>query len=218
MNESLPQVYERLQKELKARPAEVLDLDLASLARIYLAELEKLLPESFEKASEYLCFTSHLIYLKSRLLLPRETSPSPEKTEEPFPEALEKADSLGEVLQAREILGWDVFCSTGVESPEPEIEADLNQLVAAMVRVLERQAPPTVELKRLEPLFKQMLLWVMEELENRKKLTFSDLSKTLSEKIEKLALLLALLDLSFREVCLLVQNIPWGEIEILLRE
>ncbi len=195
-----------------------MDLDLAYLARLYLTDLETLLPEGFEKASEYLWFTSYLLYLKSRLLLPRETYASPEKSEESPLETLEKIDSLGEVLQSREILGRDVFCPPGMAGPEPEIEADLHHLVAAMVRVLERQAPPTVEIKRLEPLFKQMALWVLGKLETQKKLTFTELAKNLTDKIEKLALLLALLDLSFREVCLLVQNIPWGEIEILLRE
>jgi len=218
MEERFPRLYDTIAETVRSRPAGVLDLDLRHLTHLYLEELDRLLPDRFEKASEYLWFTSYLLYLKSRLLLPREEGPPEEKVEEAPVGTFEGNDALGKVLLSREILGWDVFSAPPAAPPEPELEADLGGLVAAMARVLEREDPPTVEIRRLEPLFKKMTVWLREELMVRKRLILSELYRELADRSEKLALFLVLLDLSFREFCLLVQNAPWGEIEILLRE
>ncbi|HIE32899.1 MAG TPA: hypothetical protein EYP81_02460 [Thermodesulfobacteriaceae bacterium] len=218
VTENLPEVYENIWREIKSSPSEILGFDLASLSRAYLTHLEALLPENLEKAGEYLRLTSYLIYLKSKLLLPKEDPPPEEASEDSRPtEEAKNMVGIGKVFEDLEVLGRDIFCAPGLSPPDPDLEVDLSALITAFLRTLERLNPPVVEVKRLEPLFKKMLTIVVKELENKKKTTYGELAENLSGKLEKLALFLAILELSFREFCRLIQNLPWGKIEILLR-
>ena len=217
--ESLLQVCENIWQEVKREPSEILNFDLASLSRAYLAHLEALVPGNLEKAGEYLRLTSYLVYLKSKLLLPQEEPSTEEHREETSStEGFPEIPWIGRVFEGLEIWGYDVFGAPGLSPPDPDIEGDLNALITALLKILERLEPPVVEVKRLEPLFQKMVAMVSKKLENRKKLTYNELAENLGENIEKVALFLAILELSFREFCRLIQNLPWGEIEILLRD
>jgi len=216
--ENLPELSENIWQEIKSSPSKILNLDLASLSRVYLTHLEALVSENLKKAGEYLRLISYLIYLKSKLLLPKEEPLREETLEDSSPvEPVKGLVDIAEVFGALEIWGQDVFSAPGLSPPDPELEADLNALITAFLKTLERSNPPTVEVKRLEPLFKNMLTMVAKELENVKKTTYMEIAKDLQEKIEKVVLFLAILELSFQEFCRLIQNLPWGEIEILLR-
>ncbi len=206
-----------LLERVKARPLEVLELDLSLLTRSYLARLDQFLSQGLDRASEFLHLTSYLLYLKSRSLLPVESEAKEEEGTPPLEKKEEPLSGWGRVLEGREKLGWDVFCSPGEDPPPAELQGTLEQLLLALARVLERESPPPLELTRLKPLFQKMRRQVLEELARKRKTSFTELSAHLTEKLEIAALFLALLDLSFRQVCILIQNLPWGEIEVLLR-
>ena len=214
-----PAAYENLLKEVRSEPERVLSVKLSWLVATYLNHLEGFLEEGFEKAGEYLRLNSYLIYLKSRALLPSE--PKEKEREElleetpSFPSPLEP---LRRVLEERPLLGREIFVSPGEELPAPELEASLETLVKSLLDLLERHPPPPVEVRRLEPLFRKMRTWLVQELEEKKRLYFEELVSQMEEPLERVALFLALLDLSFRQFCRLIQTGPWKEIEILLRE
>ncbi len=213
-----PEVQARLQQEIRSRPDRVLEIDLAALSRTYLSHLQELVARSLEKAGEYLRFTSYLVYLKSRLLLPREESPPEETEETPNSFLIEKAaGGWGRIFEFYAWLERDVFCAPSPCPPEPPLEGNLEALITAFLRVLERSAPPSLELPRLEPLFERFLPLVKKEILRRKRILFSELASPYPGRQERLVLFLVLLELSFREFCRLLQNLPWGEIEILLR-
>ena len=208
--------YEGLYREIKNHPERILRFSLVNLTKEYLKHLEELVERRFDKAGEFLCFQAYLAYLKSKYLLPKEESKEEEKEPLSPPSFKElKQNIFKNPLENWPVLGEEIFVSPGMESPPPEIEVSLEALLKSLLEVWDRLHPPTIEIKRLEPLFQKMLSWVLHQLQTKKKLSYQDLSSEFQEKIEKIALFLALLDLSFRQICLLIQNLPWEDIEVL---
>ncbi|QJA05289.1 hypothetical protein FVE67_00125 [Thermosulfurimonas marina] len=208
-----------LWERARRHPPQVLESDLALLTRTYLIHLDALLEKGLERAGEYLQVASYLVYLKSRLLLPRpekETAP-----EEEGPSRIQFSSTLPgilpEVLDGLTVLGKDVFVAPGLFPERGELSLEMEELVRALLQVLERAHPPMTEIPRLESLFQRLLEETLRYLENREKFLLQEFLENYQDKLEKLAAILVVLELSFRKICRIFQNSPFSEIEIVAR-
>lgn len=126
----------------RRQKVDLLRLSITRLADQYLEFIRQARAERFELAAEYLVMAAWLAYLKSRLLLPRESSGSqgeatPEAAAAALSWRLAKLDMVRrsvETLSKRALLGRDVF---GRGDPEAltvhssdRIEGDLYALVS----------------------------------------------------------------------------------------
>lgn len=100
----------------RTQKVDLLHISILQLVRQYLAFIERAKQMKLELAADYLVMASWLAYLKSRLLLPQETSDIEEPTGEEMAEALqfqlrrlEAMQNAGDQLMERPRLGQAVF-------------------------------------------------------------------------------------------------------------
>lgn len=137
-------------------------LSILALADQYLAFIERYRRIRLELAGDYLVMAAWLVYLKSRLLLPR--PPSEEGDDEPDPQALADAlafqlkrlDALrraGSRLMARPRLGVDIFPRGGDNDTSAchggPVDLSLAELLDGYAAVIERKAGQRYQVARL---------------------------------------------------------------------
>ncbi|RUM87384.1 MAG: hypothetical protein DSZ24_06320 [Thermodesulfatator sp.] len=206
-----------LREKAKRQPSQVLELDVAHLVRKYLYHLESLLEKGLDRAGEYLGVIAYLVYLKSRLLLPAPSrGPFPEEGNPPETPSRISPDGEG-FLETLPRLGRDIFVAPSPAPQRGELSHHLEELLSALLEVLQRASPPEVKIPRLEPLFQKILEEMLQKLEKQEKFLLKDFMENYDTKIEKLLAFVAILELSFRKVCRLLQGAPFTEIEIVAR-
>ncbi len=205
---------------------DIFDLPMALITEQYLAYLEMMKALDLDIAGEYLLMAATLIYIKSRLLLPREEPEANgwQEPEDPRREIVEpllelaKFQEAAKSLAARPILGADVFSPPGEEPEgEEEISVSLFELLAALKEVLGRKPPTPLEVKRARVMVAEKIEEILFLLGQKAKLWLSELLARAQRREEAIAYFLALLELAFRGEVRLLQNAPWEEIEILKR-
>ncbi len=205
---------------------DIFDLPMALITEQYLAYLEMMKALDLDIAGEYLLMAATLIYIKSRLLLPREEPEANgwQEPEDPRREIVEpllelaKFQEAAKSLAARPILGADVFSPPGEEPEgEEEISVSLFELLAALKEVLGRKPPTPLEVKRARVMVAEKMEEILFLLGQKAKLWLSELLARAQRREEAIAYFLALLELAFRGEVRLLQNAPWEEIEILKR-
>ncbi len=205
---------------------DIFDLPMALITEQYLAYLEMMKALDLDIAGEYLLMAATLIYIKSRLLLPREEPEANgwQEPEDPRREIVEpllelaKFQEAAKTLAARPLLGADVFSPPGEElEGEEEISVSLFELLAALKEVLGRKPPTPLEVKRARVMVAEKMKEILFFLGQKAKLWLSELFSRARGREEAVAYFLALLELAFRGEVRLLQNAPWEEIEILKR-
>jgi len=186
----------------------IYDIPIASILDQYMEQLEEMKKMNLEVASEFIEMAAHLIYIKSKMLLPKE-----EIEEDPrMPLAL----ALAEYQRYQTILPSMKQLSTqGVGSytrPAEMLEFDkkerrtyeLSVLIKAYHEVLEklerRMPPPTKSFHNI--VGKQIssvsvkIISVLRRLKRFTKVKFLDLFKTVKTRSDIVATFLAILELS----------------------
>jgi segregation and condensation protein A len=142
---------------------DVFQISLSKLADDYLNTLEQMQRANLEVGGDFLVMAAHLMYIKSRLLLPPETTTNPdEPSAEEMKRLLLERLSLYKIFQdaskelgALDWVGRDVFVrglAGAEEPPEPALELELYTLLAAFETVLKRAklvTPHEVVFRRL---------------------------------------------------------------------
>jgi segregation and condensation protein A len=130
---------------------DLLQLSISKLADQYLAFVREARRSQFALAADYLVMAAWLAYLKSRLLLPKpavkDAEPPAEELAAALAFRLAKLDAMRravEALEARAILGRDVFIRGDPEAIQinarSSLDGDLFELVQAYARQRQREA------------------------------------------------------------------------------
>lgn len=200
---------------LSKNKIEIRDIQIAQILEQYLAYLEERKRMDLEIASEFIAMASHLIYIKSKMLLSAADQQEALSEMELLIRSLEerqRQEALGQIRQAQTFLTGRDEIGRGqfVKQPEPlqksggyRYSHEKADLLRAMARIAERSAkqlpPPTssfVGIVGTEPFpVVKKAAQVLKQLVGRGKAQFRQLFSGNRSRSEIVATFLALLEL-----------------------
>jgi len=214
---------------IKKNELDIYDIPIALITRQYLEYVELLKSLNLDLAGEYLVLAATLVHIKSKLLLPE---PDAEGEEEVDPRQdlvqqlleYQAFKNASQSLQARNLLERDVFIrgATAVAETLPDAEpawteVSLFELVDAFRQVLGNLAPPErmeIDLDRTS--LADRIAEIMDQLRERKSLTFSELMSGGQNRRFIVQTLLALLEMVRQRLIRICQARPFGTIRLFL--
>src|SRR5215470_16360820 len=134
---------------IRKQDIDIYDIPIAKITAQYLAYVENLQQLDVDVAAEFIYMASLLIHIKSKMLLPRDPDAPPDQ-EDPREELVrrllehEKFKSAAQMLLQKQQLEDAVVSNPSLnefreaEGAEPEIAADLIDIVKTFQSVLER--------------------------------------------------------------------------------
>ncbi len=215
---------------IRKQDIDIYDIPIAKITAQYLTYVERLRELDVNVAAEFIYMAAVLIHIKSKMLLPRDPAAASEAQEDPRAELVnrliehEKFKSAAQMLMQKQQIEDAVRTNPAIrefmqaEGTEPEIAADVIDLVKTFQQVLERvRTRPMIEVSEETVTVGQMITYL------RRRLTLEDrpirLRQMLSGVQSRQALVcmfLALLELVRLQAIQLRQEHLFGE--ILLRK
>ena len=135
---------------IRKQDIEIYDIPIAKITAQYLAYVEKIRELDVNVAAEFIYMAVVLIHIKSKMLLPRDPLAAADATEDPRAELVnrllehEKFKSAAQMLLQKQQIEDAVLTNPALkefmeaEGTEPEIAADVIDLVKTFQQVLER--------------------------------------------------------------------------------
>src|ERR1700684_3227271 len=135
---------------IRKQDIDIYDISIGRITAQYLAYVEKLRELDVNVAAEFIYMAAVLIHIKSKMLLPRDPSAKAEELEDPRTELVnrllehEKFKSAAQMLLQKQQIEDAVLTNPALkefmdaEGTEPEIAADVIDLVKTFQQILER--------------------------------------------------------------------------------
>jgi segregation and condensation protein A len=135
---------------IRKQDIDIYDIPIARITAQYLAYVEKIRELDVNVAADFIYMASVLIHIKSKMLLPRDPDAPAEEQEDPRSELVnrllehEKFKSAAQMLLQKQQIEDAVLSNPALkefmdaEGAEPEIAADMIDLVKTFQQVLER--------------------------------------------------------------------------------
>ena len=135
---------------IRKQDIDIYDIPIAKITAQYLAYVEKMRELDVNVAAEFIYMAAVLIHIKSKMLLPRDPEAAAEEQEDPRSELVnrllehEKFRSAAQMLLQKQQIEDAVLSNPSLkefmeaEGTEPEIAADVIDLVKTFQQVLER--------------------------------------------------------------------------------
>src|SRR5881394_3810556 len=213
---------------IRKQDIDIYDIPIAKITAQYLAYVEKLRELDVNVAADFIYMAAVLIHIKSKMLLLRDPAAGSEAQEDPRTELVnrliehEKFKSAAQMLMQKQQIEDAVRSNPSLrefmdaEGTEPEIAADVIDLVKTFQQVLERvRTRPMIQVDEETVTVSQMITYL------RRRLTLEDrpirLKQMLSGVQSRQALVcmfLALLELVRLQAIQLRQEHLFGEILI----
>lgn len=218
---------------IKKEKIDIYDIPIAEITAQYLEYIENMKKLNIYVASEFLVMAATLIYIKSKMLLPKkitidEEIQTDEITEDQDPRLplvqrlleYQRIKELVGLLDKKEIIYRDFFPRgyTEFTIDFAEKEFDSFELVKVFYSLIEKMPDSIsleVELERIT--IRDMINNVLETLRERKKISFVEYASQLKSKIELIVFFLAILELAKIRMITLMQSALFQDIDIFLR-
>ncbi|HEY4762224.1 MAG TPA: segregation/condensation protein A, partial [Candidatus Sulfotelmatobacter sp.] len=135
---------------IRKQDIDIYDIPIARITAQYLAYVEKIRELDVNVAAEFIYMAAVLIHIKSKMLLPRDPDAPAEEQEDPRSELVnrllehEKFKSAAQMLLQKQQIEDAVLSNPALkefidaEGTEPEIAADVIDLVKTFQQILER--------------------------------------------------------------------------------
>ena len=135
---------------IRKQDIDIYDIPIARITEQYLAYVEKIRELDVNVAADFIYMAAVLIHIKSKMLLPRDPSAKAEELEDPRTELVnrllehEKFKSAAQMLLQKQQIEDAVLTNPALkefvdaEGNEPEIAADVIDLVKTFQHILER--------------------------------------------------------------------------------
>ncbi len=218
---------------IKKEKIDIYNIPIAEITAQYLEYIENMKKLNIYVASEFLIMAATLIYIKSKMLLPKkiaidEEIQSDEITDIQDPRLplvqrlleYQKIKELVQLIEKQEIIYRDFFPRgyTEFTIDFAEKEFDSFELVKVFYSLIEKM-PDSISLEvELEKItIREMINNVLEALKERKKLSFVEYANQLKSKIELIVFFLAVLELAKIRMITLTQSKLFQDIDIQLR-
>ena len=215
---------------IRKQDIDIYDIPIAKITAQYLAYVEKLRELDVNVAAEFVYMAAVLIHIKSKMLLPRDPAAASEEQEDPRSELVnrliehEKFKSAAQMLMQKQQIEDAVRSNPAIrdfmeaEGTEPEIAADVIDLVKTFQQILERaRNRPMIQVDEDKVTVGQMIDYLKRRLalEDRP-IRLKQLLRNIESRQTLVCIFLALLELVRLQAIQLRQDRLFGE--ILLRK
>src|SRR6266704_1263010 len=215
---------------IRKQDIDIYDIPIARITAQYLAYVEKLRELDVNVAAEFIYMAAVLIHIKSKMLLPRDPAASSEEQEDPRAELVnrliehEKFKSAAQMLMQKQQIEDAVRSNPSIrdfmaaEGAEPEIAADVIDLVKTFQQVLERvRSRPIMQVDDETVTVSQMIDYLRRRLSlEDRPLRLKQILQNVQSRQALVCMFLALLELVRLQAIQLRQDRLFGE--ILLRK
>lgn len=213
---------------IRKQDIDIYDIPIAKITAQYLAYVEKIRDLDVNIAAEFIYMAAVLIHIKSKMLLPRDPLAAPEEEQDPRAELVtrllehEKFKSAAQMLLQKQQIEDAVLSNPSLkefmddEGTEPEIAADVIDLVKTFQQVLERvRTRPVLNVNEETVTVGQMIDYL------RRRLSLEDRPIRLKQLLTKVqsrqalvCMFLALLELVRLQAVQVRQEKLFGEIAV----
>jgi segregation and condensation protein A len=215
---------------IRKQDIDIYDIPIAKITGQYLAYVEKLRELDVNVAAEFIYMAAVLIHIKSKMLLPRDPAAASEADDDPRAELVnrliehEKFKSAAQMLMQKQQLEDAVRSNPSIkefmdaEGTEPEIAADVIDLVKTFQQVLERiRTKPILQVDEETVTVSQMIVYLRRRLSlEDRPLRLKQILRNVQSRQALVCMFLALLELVRLQAIQLRQDHLFGE--ILLRK
>lgn len=213
---------------IRKQDIDIYDIPIAKITAQYLKFVEKIRELDVNVASEFIYMASVLIHIKSKMLLPRDPDLPPEAQEDPRSELVnrllehEKFKSAAQMLLQKQQIEDAVWSNPALkefkdaEGTEPELAADIIDLVKTFQKVLDRaKSRPLIEVSEDSVSVGQMIDYLRRRLSiEDRPIRLLQLLRTANSQSALICLFLALLELVRLQAIQVRQDQLFGEIAV----
>ncbi len=213
---------------IRKQDIDIYDIPIAKITAQYLSYVEKMRELDINVAAEFIYMASVLIHIKSRMLLPRDPDAPAEAQEDPRSELVnrllehEKFKSAAQMLLQKQQIEEAVWSNPALkefkeaEGTEPEIAADVIDLVKTFQQVLDRaKSRPILEVNEETVTVGQMIDYLRRRLalEDRP-IRLTHLLRNVNSRNALVCMFLGLLELVRLQAIQVRQDRLFGEIVV----
>lgn len=227
--------FELLFHLIEKAEVDIYDIPIAEITNQYLEYIQQMESLDLEVASEFVVMAATLIQIKSKMLLPKETSPLDEISsdgEDPRAELVEKLleykkyKEVSEILKEKEELYLNILYKNAeiiddIEEDEILLNVSIGDIVNAFNNIISRYKNRAIEDEKLEQQVAREEFTVDDKIEfirNHIKLynktSFQELFGHSVRKLEVIITFLALLELIRLKEVVIYQDRSYGDIVI----
>lgn len=213
---------------IRRQNLDILDIQVAEIVDQYLQYIDMMQAMQLEIAAEYLVMAAMLAEIKSRMLLPRQSSTDEDGEEDPRAELIRRLQEYEQFKQAAEDLDElprlerDTFVAE-LEAPErlqrsQHPEVDMKDIMLAFARVLKRAEQfEHHEVQREQLSTRERMSQVLEQLSNGEFMNFNALFNAEEGRQGVIVTFIAVLELVKASLIELIQQDTLGAIHVKLR-
>jgi segregation and condensation protein A len=215
---------------IRKQDIDIYDIPIATITAQYLAYVERLKELDVNIAADFIYMAAVLIHIKSKMLLPRDPDAAPGDQEDPRAELVnrliehEKFKSAAQMLLQKQQIEDAVWSNPALkefidaEGTEPEIAADVIDLVKTFQKILDRaRSQPMIEVDEETVTVGQMIEYLRRRLSlEDRPIRLKQLLRNVNSRQTLVCMFLALLELVRLQAIQLRQERMFGE--ILLRK
>jgi segregation and condensation protein A len=207
---------------IRVNQVSITDIPIAEITEQYTEYLDTMRELDLDVASDYIAFAAELIYIKSRMLLPRAPGEPEEDPRSDLARRLleyerykQAAESFHEIDALRAGL-WPRPATEPPRDPEGEtLEVSLFDLIDTFRKVSDRYRlahPPAMEIHHLRFSVGEKMLELVERLERTGSLSLVEFWGTMRYRAEAVTAFLATLELIRLGIVRVFQAAPFSEI------
>jgi len=208
---------------IKKEQVSIYDIPIARITEQYLEYLRRMQELDLTIAGEYLVMAATLIYIKSKMLLPRDPTQVPEAEDEEDPRRelvqrlleYQKYKAAAELLWSKAEREQAIFARGRLETDDanPEVNATLFDLLCAFQRAMERlKERRELTIAREEITMAEKIAELRALLEREERVDITALFEAARSRRELVILFLAVLELVRIAVIRLVQTERFGRL------
>jgi segregation and condensation protein A len=211
---------------IRKQDIDIYDIPIAKITAQYLTYVERLRELDVNVAADFIYMAAVLIHIKSKMLLPRDPAASSEEQDDPRAELVnrliehEKFRSAAQMLMQKQQIEDAVRSNPAIrefmedEGIEPEIAADVIDLVKTFQQVLERvRSRPIIQVDEETVSVSQMIGYLRRRLSlEDRPIRLKQMLSTVQSRQALVCLFLAMLELVRLQAIQLRQDKLFGEI------
>jgi len=209
---------------IKKQDMDIRDIQISSITQEYLDVIHMMKELNLEVAGEFLVIASTLLQIKARSLLPQDSA-AQEADEGPDPQAeltarlleYQKFKEAAQFLTGKEFEARDTFYRNKIPTFSEEdlrLDASLFELMDAFKEVLKLAGEEVKDLLYIEIPLEQKIREIIDQIQIKGTLSFSDLFKPGKSRRDFILTFLALLELIRLKQVITQQSEHLGEIMI----
>jgi len=218
---------------IKENKIDIYDIPISVITKQYLDYLGLMKELNLEIASEFLVIAATLIYIKSRMLLPKDETIETEEQEDPRAGLVQRLleyqafkEASGE-LRKREEVWTGAYMRPSLEMDKAKLEPDLEtylfevhlfDLVGALNKILSKAPPEEVRITKETLTVKDRIAAILDMVELEKTVKFEALFEEDSGRIHIIITFLALLEILRLGIVRVYQDGQFNAIWIIRRE